>query len=106
LARMKSTVVAAWTPAWARGVRCVRRRAVGRAAWSARHHLCARGTWRKERGPGRRFSMGGPTAHGPADGSRSRRPGLESPLAWVTRDAGATVRSGTPRGKTVQTGLL
>jgi hypothetical protein len=41
LARTKSTVVVAWTPAWAQGVRCIRRRAVGWAAWSA---------WRKGEG--------------------------------------------------------
>jgi hypothetical protein len=32
LACTKSTMVTAWTPAWARGVRCVRRRTVGWAA--------------------------------------------------------------------------
>jgi hypothetical protein len=31
--------------AWARGVRCIRRRAVGRAARSARRRPCARGAW-------------------------------------------------------------
>jgi hypothetical protein len=66
--------------------------ATGRAAaWSARRHLCARGTWRKGRGPGRWFSTGGPTARGQADDSRPRRPG-------PARGAGA--RSGACRRAT------
>jgi hypothetical protein len=47
--------------AWGHDVRCVRRRVVGRAAWSARRRLCARGAWRPGRGPGWRFAR---AAHG------------------------------------------
>jgi hypothetical protein len=47
--------------AWARGVRCVRRCEVGRAAWSARRRPCARGAWRPGRGPGWWFAR---AAHG------------------------------------------
>jgi hypothetical protein len=51
------------------------------------------GAWHKGRGSGRRFGMGGPTAHGPADGSRPQRLCPEGPTACVTRDAGVKARS-------------
>jgi hypothetical protein len=76
------------------------------AAWSARRHLCARGVWHKGRGSGRRFGTGGPTARGPADGSRPRRPGPPGVRVRGLAPTGARRRAGARSGTETFRGCL